>query len=142
MTFKDIAQSMFDKVWERAKTPKPACRERGMVGCFYRVSPTEGTKGANACFIGVCIPDEEYKPQFEGKRARCLIVDGFWQPKGADQLPPDDRRTLICLCSALQAIHDSYDPEDWPKHLRDTAQGYQLTIPTDKGTNNDTIRTD
>jgi hypothetical protein len=79
--------------------------------CCYR---NENLK----CAAGVLIPDECYKPEFEGRGWRRLVEENVVPPEHSD---------LIC---DLQFIHDTLETEDWPKFLTDLAKRYGLEIPT------------
>lgn len=137
LTFKDVAQPIFDKVWERAKN-KTRAKDATSGHCKYRVKRHLGTIENNACFIGVCMTDEEYKPAFEGKPTNEIWGQGLWFPKGLLQIADrEQRKELKNLCADLQTIHDAISPGFWQQKLRELAHSYNLTIPTDKETTND-----
>lgn len=95
-------QEAFDKVVQHLKTQKeqsfgPFTNQYGNTqhSCLYR-----GPDGLK-CAVGALIPDEEYKPEFEG-----LAVLSLMRRKPASLIGLD--RDLLL---ELQRVHDSID--DW-----------------------------
>lgn len=79
-------QQAFDQMVTHMRTQKGiALNDRGF--CMYR-SP-EGLK----CAVGALVPDDQYKPNFEGS--------------SASSLPIDDLEGLF-LDQAQQALHDNF----------------------------------
>ena len=110
-------QSIFNVVWERAKDKRKSVDRApilasGVYGdrCMYR-SP-DGLK----CFAGALIPDEAYRPEWEGKMS--VNVPCF------DQF--QEARTLI---RQLQVIHDDDHPDNWEYELRVVAKRFGLEVP-------------
>lgn len=83
--------------------------------CRYRSD--EGDK----CAVGCLIPDERYRPLFEGKRV--------------DPDDPSDHLTILLtelghslsLCQSLQHVHDRMNPSHWEKGFRIVARDHHLT---------------
>ena len=82
--------------------------------CAYRGD--NGTK----CALGCLIADSEYSPSMEGKNAAWVIdPDGEGGP--LCQYTP-----FVDLLLALQHVHDSIEPEDWPDELAGVAAKFNL----------------
>ena len=62
------------------------------------------------------ISDSEYRQEMEGESWSNLIKDG---------VVPATHELLIW---ELQAIHDSYDVDNWEKKLKETADHYNLIL--------------
>ena len=90
-------------------------------GCAYR-----GDDGRK-CAVGCLIPDEQYRPKFEGinvsqpgTTAKAL--------RAAAGIGEKDLRT-ITLADRLQALHDNQHPSAWRGCLARVAADYGLTMP-------------
>lgn len=82
--------------------------------CAYR-----GDNGLK-CAAGALISDDEYNELMEGKS---------WLDLVAENVAPDDHWAFI---TALQKIHDTYDPPLWHEKLSALARAYNLTPPADR----------
>ena len=89
----------------------------GAAGCAYRGD------GGTMCAAGCLIPDDEYKPQFEGIPWVSIAND---VPSFLDA--PDEDHDLI---DSLQLVHDDENywetPETLKDALRDVANCYGLS---------------
>lgn len=86
----------------------PSC---GETGCLYR-----GGYGRK-CAAGVLIPDEEYKPEMEGKI--CIL-----SPVRPAMVNVADNDVLFVRL--LQGIHDQSKVEEWKARLLDLANEENL----------------
>ena len=111
-------KTIFNKVSEHLLKQNAKSTNKKL--CLYRDG--NGMK----CAIGCLISDEFYTPELEGK---CLLWDGdktavfrALEKSGiyTDKLP-------ISLLSALQQIHDTESPSDWPDSLTYLKCRYNLT---------------
>jgi len=100
--------------------------ERAVVddSCRYR------TDDGKRCVIGHGIPDEVYRPEFEGNDVAGLLVEMTDEEKeatfGTADLTPHDLRFL----SALQEVHDGGDDGDIRQILEVFADRRGLRLPT------------
>lgn len=78
----------------------PPCRYRGIDGC--------------KCAAGFLIPDEHYKPGFEGNSWRVLVLEG--------KTPAQHLHLIL----QLQHIHDWKEPPEWRKAFIDLANRLRL----------------
>jgi len=108
---KHTNQSFFGAVCVRAKDKRKSLNGDR---CVYRSS--DGL----ACFVGVCIPDDEYHPDMEQKSAYRLANRGM--------LPflADVDRNLMLAC---QMVHDNAHPDEWQQELRTIANKFSLEMP-------------
>ena len=105
-------QELFDKIATHLLTQNEQALSEG--DCSYR-----GAHGL-MCAVGCVIPDEVYDPTMEGTGvSRMLEAFGNKLP---ELTPHED------LLSALQGVHDCYDPTQWCHRLRDTAVAFGLTM--------------
>ena len=103
------AQEVFDFVVAHARRQdKHAFLENTV--CAYR--STDGL----ACFFGCLIPDEAYKPEFEGKSCTAPVI---WASAGLAV-------AHVHLCRALQAVHDCSPLHAWETGLERVAKDYKL----------------
>lgn len=103
------AQEVFDHVtWHLLTQMKKSVDASSM--CSYR------GRHSRQCAAGSCIDDEEYRPEFEGKRWSDLVDAGY---------VPEHHARLI---HALQVIHDSRLPSDWSHRLIVLAEEQDLTF--------------
>ena len=110
-------QETFDLVVAHAR--KQGCKSMGEYigptsgepthGCVYR-----GENGT-ACFAGALIPNDEYKPEMEGRLA------------GDCEVAPALQGHNIDFVRKLQNIHDCYEVSEWEYKLADLAERYGLT---------------
>lgn len=110
-------QEIFDKVVAHARAQKAqAIDEFGM--CWYR--GLNGTK----CFIGALIPDELYRPEFEGQACfnNCVRAAA-----GLEAYDPDDPFNQMKLATRLQGLHDCSPIEEWEGRFESIATEYGLT---------------
>ena len=80
--------------------------------CVYRAS--NGLK----CGVGCLIPDEEYRPSFEGKYSR----DVQRECQSLRDINAD-------LLEDLQHVHDSAPVDRWDEALRVVGKRFDLTYP-------------
>jgi hypothetical protein len=92
---------------------RQAARSRLGERCAYRGD------GGRKCAIGILIPDDQYRDDFENRSVSELMVD--------EGLPCLHGLTLALL-KLLQAIHDYSDPIDWPLELASAAEGCGLNF--------------
>lgn len=111
---KHTNQTFFNAVWERAKD-----KRRSMLGnrdslprCAYR-----GPEGLR-CFVGVCIPDDEYKAEFE-RLFTSEVLQSVPSLVGVD----------MRLIAKAQSIHDHSPEWSWESYLRELAEEYGLEVP-------------
>lgn len=104
-------QEFFNKVWERAKDPRESMLNDK---CMYR-----GPNGLR-CFVGECIPDEEYDPAIEGSTVQDLHLN--------NTIPPALKDVDVDLMVECQTVHDGYMPEFWRKELTLIAKKHKLQI--------------
>ncbi len=105
------AQEVFDQVARHLLSQ--GVKSRNSYSCAYR--------GANGlkCAAGCLISDNEYHCDFEGFN---------WFDLVDNEDAPSDHHVLI---EALQLVHDeNYSPE-WNKALRDVAERFSITFPSD-----------
>ena len=114
-------QEILNIVWERAKDKRKALQVvahlQDLCGCRFRAN-VEGE--VLACFVGACIPNSLYVPKMDDCDLHELITRypqlGF---------VPGQYKFL----KDLQSVHDFRNVEEWEELLRNTANGYGLTIP-------------
>lgn len=106
-------QEAFDIIWERAKDLRRAGEEDNWT-CYYR-HPDDPTF---RCFVGECIPDEEYSNEFEGCDVIAIDV-------------PSLRGVNLDFLIQAQNVHDEENPCDWQHGLRMLAAKHDLTVPND-----------
>lgn len=119
-------QEIFDRVYVHLLTQN--AKSEASIGCAYR-----GDNGRK-CAIGCLIPDEVYKPDFEGISPEVL---GEAPPIGPCQEAFFEALLSLgfsikqgAFLNSLQLIHDVYDPCDWKSKLFDFADTHDLTVPT------------
>lgn len=110
-------QEVFNEVWNGLKSQ--GWQKSSDRGSYYYRHPN----GRLKCAIGHLIPDEEYRPEFEGKSAHYLM----------------NSRQLKCLegmdldfLECLQGLHDSIfksSPAEMEEKFRNFAEIKELTIP-------------
>jgi hypothetical protein len=108
-------QEIFDKVATHLLTQGRRSMNEAGISCAYR-----GEDGLK-CAIGVLIPDDQYKPSFEG-----YSVDGGFHGEtilNAANVAWDDRH----FAGELQGIHDKVRPEDWARELHLVAAKFHLS---------------
>lgn len=99
--------------------------------CLYRKPLADGR--VLKCAVGALFPDELYNPDFEGRSVNCLLEDlaNKGTPDERSVLPPGDVRDEFAantnFLRALQQVHDDYELQDWPDHLRRFARSYHLS---------------
>ena len=108
-------QEVFDKVVQHARQQGgKAVNEDGRV-CMYR----DGL--GNKCFAGIFIPDEDYKPEMEGKGVGNLL--GHYP--GLRPLFKDVSEELMV---ELQSLHDNYlETPYFEERVEKIAARHQLT---------------
>ncbi len=106
-------QTMFNKVYTHLLTQKAKAKD-GQV-CMYR------DRKGRSCAVGCLIPDNRYRPQFEGNRvdhdvniAEAADIQGYQE---------------MNLATALQNIHDNFTVDEWPSALAREAGFLGLTVP-------------
>lgn len=105
-------QEIFDKVAKHLLTQN--AQSMGIMGCAYR-----GDNGLQ-CAVGCLIPDELYRPEFEGKTAHFLgrgLQDTLWGLENQG------------LVEALQHVHDRRPVSAWKDGLCNVA--YSNGLATD-----------
>lgn len=118
-------QEIYDKVKAHLLSQgKPAMDVDGRCS-VYRAE--DGTK----CAVGCLIPDELYRPEFEGMTV--ATARAIWVQKGEETplmaaLLPLGVKDLknFQLLEKLQFIHDAYLPERWPAKLQIVAELFGL----------------
>ena len=115
MKLKITLQEVFNKVWERAKV-KVKSSDPADITCTYRNS--DGSQ--NHCFVGICIPDELYRPEMDDSSG------GVEVNEHVRKLFPEK---LIPALAELQRIHDCSEPSDWGDQLIKFAKKHDLKIP-------------
>jgi len=110
-----VAQDLFNKAWERAKVPEKFFTKEGC--CFY----------AGKCFIGCALDHKKatFLDSLDDNRVRHIIQIGYLNVTK----PPVG--LAVDFAEVLQAIHDDYEPYDWPGQLRNLAIAHGLTVPED-----------
>lgn len=124
-------QTAFDAVWRHfvidKGSPSFKLLAGGDISCLYR-----GRDGAR-CAFGVLIPDDQYRPDFEGLNARNIAGTRY------NPLALDDGDLYQHFLRSLQGCHDlaaEYGPGvDFTPHverlLRDLARTYSLEVPVE-----------
>lgn len=92
-------QEVFDYVVNHLLTQNKQARLADDSDCAYRTE--DGLK----CAVGCLIPDDLYKPEFERRSYRALIV--------SEQFDPTHQE----LISRLQMLHDDNQPGTWKENL-------------------------
>lgn len=115
-------QEVFDIVKNHLLTQNEVSRkslniEEGPLAyqCAYR--GPNNTK----CAVGCLIPDELYNSSLEGKTVICADVIAVLVKAGFNV-----EDNFLALYSALQGVHDSYEPNRWPDLLRGLANRFKL----------------
>lgn len=90
--------------------------DSAMYACVYR-----GPDGLK-CAAGVLIKDEHYKPELENNNVHSEIVKEALTASLGEGLE-------FGFINALQIVHDSYNPCDWPVQLQEFAIANGLTMP-------------
>lgn len=85
--------------------------ESYVYSCSYR-----GDYGLK-CAVGHAIPDEDYKPEFEGKPVDIEPVLSYFLGRGFN----------VQFLNNLQEIHDVRQPADWRQCLEELAQRHGLS---------------
>ena len=116
-------QEIFDTVahhllTQNAKSEIPYPNLKDMTLCRYR-----GDKGLK-CAIGVLIPDELYKEEYENQTVSVLLLELHF-PFHQIGIDISDSRTAVLL-SRLQVVHDAYEVDVWSTQLLEIAQDYNL----------------
>lgn len=106
---KHTNQTFFNAVWERARDKRKSISSGR---CLYR-----GNDGLR-CFVGVCIPDGEYRKGFEEMHVRDV-----------SPLVPSLAGVNPGLLVEVQFIHDAVSEGDWESHLRELAEEHGLEVP-------------
>lgn len=83
--------------------------------CMFR------TPDNSRCFQGALIPDDQYRPEFEGAGLANLIAVRF---SGSNATESD-----LPFLRELMQIHDKYAVQHWPVLLHHFAVRHRLTIP-------------
>ncbi len=126
-------QDVFNKVWQHAVVEgNEPSYDFNEDNCFYR-----GPNG-ESCFVGVCIPDEVYRPDMEHNNADSLVLNFPEVEKLFDK-----RSANTDFLNSLQYVHDGAggmeEPDEgWEEFWRDKlsvfAEKKNLTIPDAKAT--------
>lgn len=112
-------QEMFNIVWKRAKIPARAV-VAGAGICRLRANKT--AEDPLRCFLGECIPDNEYNPTWDnGNTPTSVVLRECYSLK----------ELTYSLVTDIQRIHDNCAPGVWEEMLREIAEKYDLTIPND-----------
>lgn len=114
-------QEAFTKVIIHLRTQGHPAIDKDKDVCVYR-----HPNGIDRCAIGILIPDEEYKSDFEGE-----LVGKIYS------MVPSFQNLDINLLTILQYMHDSSSHKgfniEWPKEIEIEflyiAQKYNLHIP-------------
>ena len=101
-------QEVFDYIANHLLTQNKQARLADGSECAYR------TEGGLKCAAGCLIPDDLYKPEFEGKGYRGLVAIEHFDSTHRD------------LIHRLQILHDDNQPEKWANELRDLALNLRL----------------
>lgn len=112
-------QQIFDTVAVHLLTqgkPSKLTNEYGETQCAYRGS------GGRQCAVGVLIPDKYYDADMEGKTVEA-VISSFSVPG----LPRDPLSRAADLLSALQHLHDSFNPQDWRTQLGVVAINHKVS---------------
>jgi hypothetical protein len=111
-----LRQEWFNKAWAGLKSQGFERSVNSNDTCYYR-----GTEGRR-CAIGWLMPDENYRPEFEGNAATADIIS-------ACGINPTDSN-MGWLCN-LQSMHDGYHtPEEMVVALRRFAEQSGLVVPS------------
>lgn len=103
-------QEIFDTVAQHLLTQNSRAIDTGGL-CSYRAP--DGKK----CAVGILIPDNSYKPHFEGFSVSALI---------SHNLLPDFSTEQSTLLFSLQRIHDTAQVDTWRERLQAVAENYNL----------------
>jgi hypothetical protein len=111
-----LRQEWFNKAWTGLKSQGFKRSVNSSDTCYYR-----GTEGRR-CAIGWLMPDENYRPEFEGTAATPAII-------AACGIEPDVNNHA--WLTELQCAHDhGYTPEEMVRRLRDFARRSELVVPS------------
>ncbi len=91
--------------------------------CMYRAL------AGRRCAIGALMPDEKYRPDFEGvgvvsAHAPMMAAD-IRRAIGVEH----DSFMMNLFLKALQDVHDFSEPEEWAKRIMVVAEHYGLDVP-------------
>ena len=81
------------------------------------------------CGVGGIIPDHLYDESMEEKVVADIFrnFDGLWSHwSNRYGLVGGRISEFIRLCNHIQAVHDDYDPDDWPARLKKVAEQFNL----------------
>lgn len=113
-------QEAFDIIYAHALSMKEKSTFSDKNGvCAYR------GQGGNKCFIGVLIPDEEYKESFERRGVAQQSEDGTFVILSAAGLSEED----LAFACELQDIHDLNTKDSWAWFLAAFAKDHGLEVP-------------
>ena len=109
ITLKTLPSATAQQVFDQVKTHLLSQMEMsGEIFCLYR-----GPRGLK-CAAGCLIADDEYRPEFEGKRWSDLV--------GKGKIPKEYSELIV----KLQEVHDYKEPEDWEEELKSVAEKFNL----------------
>lgn len=113
-------QETFDRVIDHLR--KQGCKAEDENGCVY-LDPETGRK----CAAGCLISKDRYTDKIEG----ASIFDDYGRfstssPEYLVSTIIKDEGHDLALVKELQAIHDSYDVEDWEAKFRVVARTFSL----------------
>ncbi len=126
MAIHNTLQDVFNVIWQKFVVKGAPQSRHQSGGCAYR------DPNGNACFVGCCIPDEEYYPEMEGRYARTLAESDpdLWE-RVFNGITADN----MCV---LQRIHDRWSAGsygDWGvwlrRELRAFAANNNLRVPVE-----------
>ncbi|MGF6839870.1 hypothetical protein QF001_003737 [Paraburkholderia youngii] len=97
----------------------------GILACVYRAP--DGKR----CAVGAVIPDEAYDESLENRSVRNL-VERLPRARGPQGILYLFLSAHYSLLSALQALHDNNEPEEWPAGLHRIAREFELRSPVER----------
>lgn len=80
--------------------------------CMYRAP------NGFRCAVGCLIPDDEYRPWFEGGGVTKIVND-----------VPSLASVSMNLLVAMQAVHDNHEVSAWEAQFSEVAECYGLKLP-------------
>lgn len=84
----------------------------GLSSCMYRAP------NGFRCAVGCLIPDDEYRPWFEGAGVTKVVND-----------VPSLASVSRNLLAAMQAVHDNHEVTAWEAQFSEVAEDYGLKLP-------------
>lgn len=96
------------------------------VSCLYRHITEEGMH--LSCAVGCLIDDAHYSWELEGESMECDVVRSAVQKSIGRQLYSEE----CALLEALQTMHDTEEPGDWPSSLKRIAREFRHILNDDE----------